>query len=163
MNWIELTQVIEVDMSPELKTENSLLYDFATYHCQKGWERRELGLSGHTRKSLENNQLNSNHHTSWMLRTRQDLGDHQLLFLHSPHSLTSTLWNHFPNTHVAFWQVLLSGEPSIHRVEHKCSFPPSPTPHRSHYFNHFTPLSNGFQKHFGYIHVAKLFVIYNTN
>lgn len=41
-----------------------------------------VGLSRHTPKSLENNQLNSNYHTSWIFRARKALGDHQLLLLH---------------------------------------------------------------------------------
>lgn len=44
--------------------------------------QREPGLSRHARKSLENNQLNSNRHTSWTFRARKGLGDHLLLFLH---------------------------------------------------------------------------------
>lgn len=38
-------------------------------------ERGELGLSRLAQKSLENNQLNSKCHTSWVFRDRRDLGE----------------------------------------------------------------------------------------
>lgn len=44
--------------------------------------KAEPGLSRHARKRLENNQLNSNHHTSWTCRARKGLGDRLPLFLH---------------------------------------------------------------------------------
>lgn len=68
-------------MSPELKTENSLYMTLQLITVRKA-EQGELELSWHTQKSLKNNQLNSNHHTSRTFRARKDLGDLLLFFLH---------------------------------------------------------------------------------